>query len=68
MFYSSTQAGESHVMAYMELDGIPLPSLKPEERGWSWIMLEDSKRISPLCLELKGYADVRIMHCVNEYY
>ncbi len=45
-------------MAYMELNGIPLSSLRPDGEEWSWTKL-DSNRISPLYLELKGYADVR---------
>ncbi len=45
-------------MVLMELEGVPLSSLDHNEEGWGWIRV-GQERVSPLCLELKGSADVR---------
>ena len=64
MYNIVLQVGGSHVIALMELEGVPLPSLNPDEEGWSWVSL-DSNRISPLCLELKGIAEVPLQSCTS---
>ena len=45
-------------MVLMELEGVPLSSLDHNKEGWGWMRV-GQERVSPLCLELKGSADVR---------